>query len=735
MASKKYLRWILLLCVFSLGLWPVAATAQTVAPAVKIHSSLTEPTTGIGGLPGLLIGMYFTVHDKTGAVVENVELTSAQIALEDGSRYEGALVDPGKTWEIAYVMDASGNMGSWQAYYDYDAVRKAAIPSLAVGPKGANYSVVKYTEKSEVVFKSGDAGKAADAIKALRATAGAHSCMRDALFDTIDNVLAATQNSRRAIVLFAASRDDCSQHTDAQVIAEAKKNGVEIMVVGLSGYPLDEKVLQSYATGTGGAFAAAVKDEQPFAFREMLVTLTNEGLVQATLYPSAGDHQAQLQVTLKNGGQVLVSEVVAFTSDTNYARPPSVALLGEVQSTHKSIMLNVGVTNPEAIAKLQILVASVKTGQVIIENSPQVVDASRPIELPADNLVADEEYNVVIKAQNTAGTFLPDVSGKFKYAPPTGSIQMSLTRLPTITKPQFSFNVDSQNLEDVAVKYRVWLADEKLDNVIPDTEQLIVPAGTIQIPTDKLSAGKYRVFLEARDSKDKVVASTVFATIEYVPPSFTDKIALQLRDLAGNAALLSLLMVVALGLLMVVLFLVAPRSLGRGRRVDLVIQESSRKARASAPPPADPAPRSRQAAPPPRAAAPPPARHQHEPSPTMLMPQMPVAPQVRPGAPQRARLVVHHLPVGVQVPPAVELNKSPFTLGRVNGDLTVADARVSRRHAVITQEQGTYYIQDAASANGTLVNGMRLEADRKVPLASGAIIGLGPEILLKFELF
>jgi pSer/pThr/pTyr-binding forkhead associated (FHA) protein len=120
----------------------------------------------------------------------------------------------------------------------------------------------------------------------------------------------------------------------------------------------------------------------------------------------------------------------------------------------------------------------------------------------------------------------------------------------------------------------------------------------------------------------------------------------------------------------------------------------------------------------------------------MLMPQMPVAPPARAGAgPQRARLVIHHLPVGVQVPPAVELNKSPFTLGRVNGDLTVADARVSRKHAVITQEQGQFYIQDAASANGTMVNGVRLETDRKALLAPGAIIGLGPEILLKFEVF
>jgi pSer/pThr/pTyr-binding forkhead associated (FHA) protein len=117
------------------------------------------------------------------------------------------------------------------------------------------------------------------------------------------------------------------------------------------------------------------------------------------------------------------------------------------------------------------------------------------------------------------------------------------------------------------------------------------------------------------------------------------------------------------------------------------------------------------------------------------MPQAPVMPMARPGAPQRGRLAVHHLPVGVQVPPAVELNKSPFVLGRVNADLTVADARVSRRHAVITQEQGVFYIQDSASANGTLLNGIRLGPEQKTPLTPGAIIGLGPEILFKFEVF
>ena len=94
---------------------------------------------------------------------------------------------------------------------------------------------------------------------------------------------------------------------------------------------------------------------------------------------------------------------------------------------------------------------------------------------------------------------------------------------------------------------------------------------------------------------------------------------------------------------------------------------------------------------------------------------------------------MQHLPVGLQIPQAIEITQSPFTLGRVSADLTVNDARVSRKHAVITLEQGGFYIQDAASANGTLLNGAKLPPDKKVPLPPGTVIGLGPEILFKFE--
>jgi hypothetical protein len=51
--------------------------------------------------------------------------------------------------------------------------------------------------------------------------------------------------------------------------------------------------------------------------------------------------------------------------------------------------------------------------------------------------------------------------------------------------------------------------------------------------------------------------------------------------------------------------------------------------------------------------------------------------------------------------------------------------RVSRRHARITEQNGTYYLEGLAERNPTLLNGQRLSLGRKYPLRVGDTIGLG----------
>lgn len=63
-------------------------------------------------------------------------------------------------------------------------------------------------------------------------------------------------------------------------------------------------------------------------------------------------------------------------------------------------------------------------------------------------------------------------------------------------------------------------------------------------------------------------------------------------------------------------------------------------------------------------------------------------------------------------------------LGR-EGDIVVADARASRRHAQIVSEDGVLNLEDLGSTNGTLVNGEKLEPGVQRTLENGDKVSLG----------
>src|ERR1700733_10237495 len=61
----------------------------------------------------------------------------------------------------------------------------------------------------------------------------------------------------------------------------------------------------------------------------------------------------------------------------------------------------------------------------------------------------------------------------------------------------------------------------------------------------------------------------------------------------------------------------------------------------------------------------------------------------------------------------IVLNRSPFTVGRkVDKDLVIADPRVSRDHAQISQEGQDFFLVDLGSKHGTFVNGERVQRQK-----------------------
>jgi pSer/pThr/pTyr-binding forkhead associated (FHA) protein len=58
----------------------------------------------------------------------------------------------------------------------------------------------------------------------------------------------------------------------------------------------------------------------------------------------------------------------------------------------------------------------------------------------------------------------------------------------------------------------------------------------------------------------------------------------------------------------------------------------------------------------------------------------------------------------------VILDRDWLVIGRGRGaDVVLAEATISRAHAAIGYDAGSFFVQDLASTNGTLVNGSRTE--------------------------
>lgn len=86
---------------------------------------------------------------------------------------------------------------------------------------------------------------------------------------------------------------------------------------------------------------------------------------------------------------------------------------------------------------------------------------------------------------------------------------------------------------------------------------------------------------------------------------------------------------------------------------------------------------------------------------------------------------------GTNVGEMYRLEGVEVVVGRAsNANIRLNDDGISRRHARIFSEGGKYLIEDLGSANGTLVNGLRIAM--KQVLEDGDKIRLGPTTILKF---
>ncbi len=98
-----------------------------------------------------------------------------------------------------------------------------------------------------------------------------------------------------------------------------------------------------------------------------------------------------------------------------------------------------------------------------------------------------------------------------------------------------------------------------------------------------------------------------------------------------------------------------------------------------------------------------------------------------PVAPQKARVLIE---VDGKIVGERALNKPSLTVGRLSGnDVQIPSQRVSRLHAKIHEENGTWVIEDAESLNGLVYRSQRVD---RIVLSNGDRIYLAPTALLQF---
>ncbi len=92
-----------------------------------------------------------------------------------------------------------------------------------------------------------------------------------------------------------------------------------------------------------------------------------------------------------------------------------------------------------------------------------------------------------------------------------------------------------------------------------------------------------------------------------------------------------------------------------------------------------------------------------------------------------AKTSLPRLEVGGQ---SKQLSNKSFGIGRdKSNQIIVADAKVSRFHALVTFENEEAFIRDTDSSNGTFVNGKQIITQRKVKLADGDKIKVGTTVI------
>ncbi len=744
--------------------------------AIRINQvSTLETQTGVN------LKIYFNVFDPTtGTPILDAEPSSAQVtALYNNLVSPGQVKKPDSPIYITLVLDSSGSMAGAAA----DKLKQAAKQALNNIPDNSFFSVVQF----DVAYKllqdfTQNISLVSDAIDNYKVSPNA-TCLYDAAYSAVE-ALSKAPPGRRAVIVFTDGKDEtgsgtpCSKHSYQELVTLANQMQVPINTIGLANVAsnINSGELDDMAVSTGGFSAIGDQANLSQSFGKIMGALKSQWMVESVVYPRQGNNNDTLTVLMKDN-QSLSSDFI-FTSSTNYPGPPSPVtadfsgLLFHPENSTYDIQLSL--TSPELVSYVKVSIWDKKAGSKVAEfvfNDPVSFNT---FNFATDQLTVGSDYELhiiaVSRADNTPFPLTQDSQGKT-----SPELIHEFTFDPSALFPKVEIQSVAQQANDIAVTittsntdliggFSGWLIDENTNTKVLNSD-FTIPAlgtnsGTIVIPAEanKVPDGKYTLVVQILGKTNQVYSSAQYSGVVYKatrPSAFQNVWA----ALIASPILLGLIIAILLGVVGYFMYMSmrsksltgTPVMQGRlggklsdahGGNAVLPLADSEpipmRGQPAGARVPSVPRPPSQPISQPPtRIPNSRPAAASRDDR-TMLAGGEEGATMIaaQPVAAKASLIIVRNPEEATSQGRQIAMVQFPFIIGRVEGSLVIKDPNISRRHAEITYEttNRTYFIADLNSSNGTRLHNQRLTPGQPVKLTEGAVIGLGPNVTLRFEL-
>lgn len=736
-------RWLLYLVVGLIWLWVFGISdkvqGQTAVPAnIVINFAAAEEQA-----ESVALNIYFTVIDGNGRPISNPNLDTATIRLLDGEGgdFPAIVEDPVTPIYITLVMDASGSMSDI-----IEDARTAAQAAIDNAPPNAYFAVVQFNEGWELLEDFSNDPNRVKAAIARVTVANRGTCLYDTVYDAIDLLDRQIQNpqDRRAIILFTDGKDQLTRDSDApcsrfhnnrDVTEHARSTGTPIHTIGLydnTRANLNEAELRTLAAETTAFSALGGVTDLNDMFQEIMDGLNSQLVARVNVLPTQGINSAVLTLTSRDTA-VPLNATFTFSASRTYNAPPPLAqfIITSVQydATANLYRLSLSIANPQSVASVVANAWDTRGGTQISRDyifpSP---GPSLTIEIETTGFESGRGYTLRVLGLNAQGSIIQDEEGNLLQAeseveyerPGPTEVTVAIQSVNAeYTAQQLIIDLELSN-PGLVQTYDGFVVDEA-------TGQRIFDFGPTPFTNPRLletlpeaigkaaTPGTYRVTVYVNTSDNQRLEAT-YDEFSPIPPEQPGLISRMMVALKANPLILGAIVVI----LVAVVGWLMLKNRSEKKKQPAPVRPPIEKTQVFMPPPSyNPAADDLFDDHPPRDGY------------TLVgYEDEPVAPPATP----RLQLQVMQTP-GMLTEQQKVVQTFPFLIGREGCDFNITgDMRVSRRHLRFTLEGRQIFMTDLGSANGTFLDGVKLEANRATAVTGTQRLRLGTQTELELRL-